>query len=76
MRPVEHLGDFFPIVYVLERHLLDGRTGDNHPVELLTLQDVEVVIEGPHVLDGRVLRGMAFQLHERNFKLRKGSWNT
>ena len=64
MRPIEHLRYLFPISYILERHLFYRSTSNNHTIELLFLQHVEVVIECRHVLHRRMLWRMTFQLHE------------
>ncbi len=71
-RPVEYLGDFAPVVDFLEGHLLYGGAGDDHAVVPLVAHLVEVGVEGLHVLDGGVLRGVALDLHEGDFDLQGG----
>ena len=67
--PVEDGLHLVPVGDVLEGELLYGGARDNHTVELLRLQHLEVLIEHHHVLYGRILRGVAFQLHKRDVKL-------
>ena len=71
MCPVEHFRDFFPIVHILKRHLFYRCTGDNHPIELLILQYIEVMIERLHVLYRCILRGMTLEFHESHFDLKR-----
>ena len=71
MCPVEHFRDFFPIVHVLIRHLLYRSTCNNHTIELLFFQNIEVVIERLHVFYRCILRSMALELHEGNFQLKR-----
>jgi hypothetical protein len=49
-----------------------GSSRDNHAVELLFAQQLEVVVEGLHVLHRGVLGSVALDLHEREFELQGG----
>ena len=69
--PAEDVGHFVPVVYLLEVEMLDGRSGDDHAVELLVAHRLEVAIESLHVLDGRVLARMRLDLHEVYFELQR-----
>ena len=69
--PVEDGRHLAPVAHLLERHLLDRRSRDNHPVETFVAHQFEILVKGFHVLDGRILRRMAAQLHERQLNLER-----
>src|SRR3546814_1609856 len=58
-RPVEDTPQLVPVDDLLERHLLDRRTGDDQPVELLLADLLPRPVEVDHVLARRVLRHVA-----------------
>ena len=43
-----------PVIHILVVQVLDGRAGDDHAVKTLVLHLVEGLVEGLHVLLGRV----------------------
>ena len=69
--PVKDTRDLLPVFHILESHLLDRGTGDDHAVPFLLAEDREVLVEHLHVLDGRVLRCVAAQLHEVDLNLQR-----
>ena len=68
-RPIEYILYLAPVVHVFEIEMLHRCAGDNHPVELLVAHQVEVTVKRLHMLDGRVLRGMALQFHKAHLYL-------
>src|SRR3546814_16976462 len=58
-RPVEDTPQLVPVDDLLERHLLDRRTGDDQPVELLLADLLPLPVEVDPVLARRVLRHFA-----------------
>src|SRR3546814_16730858 len=58
-RPVEDTPQLVPVDDLLERHLLDRRTGDDQPVELLLADLLPRPVEVDHVLARSVLRHVA-----------------
>ena len=60
-----------PIAHLFVRQLFDRCPCDDHPIKPLVAHRFEVTVEHHHVFDGRVLRRMAFQLHERDVELQR-----
>ena len=69
--PSEDFLHLVPIADILELHLLDRSPRDNHAVELFLTQLFKVAIKHHHVLYGRILRRVTFQLHETNLQLQR-----
>ena len=67
--PFENLRQLIPVGDCLERHPLDRRAGDNHPVVKTIAHRVEILVELAHVLDRRMFRGMSLDLHKFQFDL-------
>ena len=67
--PLENLGHLIPIRHLFVSELFDGGAGDDHAVELLFLEDVEILVEHHHVLDGRILGGVALEFHKTYLQL-------
>ena len=71
LAPFHDLHQFFPVIHFFIFHLFYRRTGDNHSVELLIFQYIEVMIERLHVLYRCILRGMTLEFHESHFDLKR-----
>ena len=71
LHPLEDFGNFLPIRHFLVVELLNGRASDDHSVELLFLEDVEVLVEHHHVLDGRIFRRVTLEFHEIHLQLQR-----
>ena len=69
--PIENFRNLIPIRHLFEVHLLHRCPGDNHAVILLIAHQLKVGVEGFHVFDGRILRRMALDFHERDFHLKR-----
>ena len=70
-RPVEYLLNLAPIVHLLEIEVFHRRTGNDHSIKFLISHQFEIAVKRLHVFDGRILRSMAFQLHETDLNLQR-----
>ena len=69
--PIEDLGHLVPIAHLLEVEVLDRCTGDDEAVVLMVAHLLEIGVEGLHMLYGRILRGVALDLHEAQLNLQR-----
>ena len=72
LRPLHDLAELLPVIDFLERHLLDGSTGDDHTVERAVLHVVEVLVERQHVFGIHVLRLVRLHLQQLQMHLQRG----
>ena len=56
LAPFHYLDQFGPVIYFLERKLLDGCACDDHAVEILITHLIESLIELEKVLSGSIFR--------------------
>ena len=69
--PVEYLRHLRPVAHLLVGQMLHRSAGDNHAVETLVAHQLEILVERPHVFDGRILGRVAAEFHEREFDLQR-----
>ena len=69
--PVEDIRQLVPIGYIFILNLFHRSTRDNHAVILMMAHLLEISVECAHVLHRRVLRGVALDLHQRQFDLKR-----
>ena len=67
--PLHDLAQLVPVADLLELQVLDRRTGDDHPVEVLLLDVVEHFIELEQVLGGGVFGGVGGGLQQLHINL-------
>ena len=67
--PGKDVGELVPVGHGLVVKMFHWCARDNHAIELLVTQKLEVLVEGTHVLHGRVLRGVTLDLHQREVQL-------
>ena len=55
LRPLEDLAKWFPERHLTEGNLPEWCPGDDHAVEVVVLNGVEILVKGLHMRDRRIL---------------------
>ena len=69
LRPLHDFGDLVPVGDFLKRHVLDGRTRDDHAVVLLVAHFLERAVELRKVVCGRMARDVRLRVDEIDLDL-------